>query len=164
MALFYGLLGQRNLSPNHIDQGPHILTQRGTNDAIQILGLCRFSVPSFGAFQVTHDSIEARRAMLYDPQRLNARFTWFEHVFLPSIRSQTDPNFRMIVLVGNDLPEIWLEQLHSLVQATPQIVIEFAPPWKHRSTSTIGRNTCCVNWAKRWARLTGRANSPGWIA
>lgn len=70
--------------------------------------------------------------MLYDPQRLIARLTWFEHVFLPSIRVQTDPNFRIIVLVGNDLADIWLEQLHALVQDIPQIVIEFAPPWKHR--------------------------------
>jgi hypothetical protein len=128
VAFFYGLVWE-----THIAQGPPILKQHGTSDAIQILGLCRFSVPSFGAFQVTHDTIEARRAMLYDPKRLHARFTWFEHVFLPGIRAQTDPDFRLLVLVGNDLPEIWLEQLHGLVQDTPQIVIEFAPPWKHRA-------------------------------
>lgn len=99
---------------------------------VQVLGLCRFSVPSLGAFQVEHDSIEARRAMLYAPDRLAHRFLWFEHVALPSIKGQTDPEFRLIVLLGEDFPEPWLTRMRALVADVPQILLDFAPPGPHR--------------------------------
>lgn len=99
---------------------------------VQALGLCRFSVPSLGAFQVEHDSIDARRAMLYAPERLSHRFLWFEHVALPSIKAQTDTDFRLIVLLGQDFPEPWLSRMQALVADVPQIVLDFAPPGPHR--------------------------------
>ncbi len=99
---------------------------------VQVLGLCRFSVPSLGAFQVEHDSIEERRAMLYAPERLEHRFLWFSHVALPSIRAQTDPDFRLIVLLGEDFPEPWLSQMQALIADVPQVVLDFAPPGPHR--------------------------------
>jgi len=99
---------------------------------LQVLGLCRFSVPSLGAFQVEHDSIEARRAMLYDPERLARRFLWFEHVLLPSIRGQVDKDFKLIVLLGEDFPDPWLSRMQALTGPVPQIVLEFAPPENHR--------------------------------
>ncbi len=99
---------------------------------VQVLGLCRFSVPSLGAFQVEHDSIAARREMLYDPVRLVQRFVWFEHVFLPSLRVQTDPDFTMIVLLGEDFPQAWRGKLQALVADIPQIKLDFAPPREHR--------------------------------
>lgn len=99
---------------------------------IQVIGLCRFSVPSLGAFQVEHDSIEDRRAMLYAPARLAQRFVWFEHVLLPGIRAQNDKDFKLIVLLGEDFPQPWLGRMQALVADIPQIVLEFAPPEDHR--------------------------------
>ncbi len=109
---------------------------------IQVLGLCRFSVPSLGAFQVEHDSIEDRRAMLYAPARLEQRFTWFEQVLLPSIAGQNDKDFTLILLIGEDLPEPWRARLLHLIQPTPQIVLETAPPENHRQI-------CALAMAKR---------------
>ena len=40
---------------------------------VQMLGLCRFSYLGGGGFQVGHETIEARRAYLYNPQRLARR-------------------------------------------------------------------------------------------
>ncbi len=37
---------------------------------VQMLGLCRFSYLGLRGYQVEHDSIAARRAYLYDPDRL----------------------------------------------------------------------------------------------
>lgn len=99
---------------------------------VQVLGLCRFSVPSLGAFQVAHDSIAARREMLYDPIRLSQRFVWFEHVFLPGLRAQTDPEFTMIVLLGEDFPQPWRARMQALVADVPQIKLDHAPPREHR--------------------------------
>lgn len=106
--------------------------QIATAPRVQVLGLCRFSVPSLGAFQVEHDSIDARRAMLYAPERLAHRFLWFSHVALPCIRAQTDPDFRLIVLLGEDFPEPWLTRMRDLVADVPQVVLDFAPPGPHR--------------------------------
>lgn len=99
---------------------------------IQLLGLCRFSVPSLGAFQKRHDTIEERRAMLYAPERLVQRFAWFEHVTLPAIRHQTDPDFTFIVLVGQDFPEAAHRRMTALVAGIPQIRLAYAPPGDHR--------------------------------
>lgn len=99
---------------------------------IQLLGLCRFSVPSRGAFQVSHDSIEARRAMLYDPARLAQRFAWLEQVALPGLRGQTDADFTLVVLLGEDFPEPWLGRMRALVAGLPQARLAFAPPGEHR--------------------------------
>ena len=67
---------------------------------MQVLGLCRFSYPALGGFQVGHDSTADRIAYLYDPARLEERFRLFETVALPCLMAQTDPDFEMIVLVG----------------------------------------------------------------
>lgn len=99
---------------------------------VQLLGLCRFSVPSLGAFQTEHDTIEERRAMLYAPERLEHRLTWFRHVALPSLRAQTDPDFRLVLLLGEDFPEPWRGRLAELVADLPQVVTEYAPPGPHR--------------------------------
>ena len=40
---------------------------------MQVIGLCRFSYPAIGGFQVEHDSIEERIAFLYAEKRLPAR-------------------------------------------------------------------------------------------
>lgn len=100
---------------------------------IQIIGLCRFSVPSLGAFQKRHDTIEARRDMLYAPARLEQRFAWFEHVTLPAIRHQTDPDFTFVVLLGEDFPEPWHARMKRLVAGIPQVRLAYAPPEDHRA-------------------------------
>lgn len=103
-----------------------------TANGIQVLGLCRFSVPSAGAFQVEHDSIEERRAFLYDPARLALRFAWFEHVTLPGIAAQKDPAFKLVVLLGEDFPEPWRSRMLAHGERIPQLAFEFAPPLHHR--------------------------------
>ncbi|MEY4981833.1 MAG: hypothetical protein RIR62_99 [Pseudomonadota bacterium] len=99
---------------------------------VQLLGLCRFSVPSLGAFKVEHDSIDDRRAMLYAPDRLAHRLAWFRHVALPALRAQTDPDFRLVLLLGEDLPEPWRGLVLDLVADVPQVAVEYAPAGPHR--------------------------------
>ncbi len=103
-----------------------------TVKGVQVLGLCRFSVPSKGAFKVHHAKVANRRAFLYDPKRLALRFTWFEHMVLPGIAGQKDPNFKLIIMLGEDLPEPWRSRMMAHVEAIPQLVAEFVPPEDHR--------------------------------
>ena len=44
---------------------------------VQMLGLCRFSYLGLRGYQVEHDSIAARRAYLYDPDRIEANHEGF---------------------------------------------------------------------------------------
>ncbi|SMH48620.1 glycosyltransferase [Maritimibacter sp. HL-12] len=106
--------------------------ENSTVNGVQVLGLCRFSVPSKGAFKVHHHHVANRRAFLYEPKRLALRFTWFEHVVLPGIAAQKDPNFKLVVVLGEDMPEPWRSRMLAHVSAIPQLVAEFVPPEDHR--------------------------------
>jgi hypothetical protein len=99
---------------------------------MQVIGFCRFSYPAEGGFQVEHDSIEARMAYLYAPARLEERFRHFETVCLPSIKGQTDPDFRFLILIGDTLPEPYMGRLFALCEDVPQAVIVPHAPGPHR--------------------------------
>lgn len=99
---------------------------------IQVLGVCRFSLLVQGGFQRMPEDLEARRRVLYDPARLASRMLWFEHVFLPSIRAQTDLDFTLAVVTGSDFPEPWRTRLQELTSGIPQIELVFVPPHVHR--------------------------------
>ena len=71
---------------------------------MQAIGICRFSYPALGGFQVEHGSAEDRAAYLYAPARLDERFALFETVALPCLRAQTDQNFEVVVVIGEDFP------------------------------------------------------------
>jgi len=95
---------------------------------VQMLGLCRFSYLGGRGFQVTHETLEERRAFLYDPERLARRWFWFEHVALPAWLAQTDPDFTLVLMTGPDLPEPWLARLHELAGIMPQLRLALVPP------------------------------------
>jgi len=107
-------------------------TLTATDLNIQVLGLCRFSFPSSGAFQIEHATIQERREALYAPHRLAQRLAWFENALLPSIMAQDDQNFTLIVLAGEDLPASYKERLSLAAAAVPRLKIIYRPAGEHR--------------------------------
>ncbi|EEE36378.1 hypothetical protein RKLH11_211 [Rhodobacteraceae bacterium KLH11] len=102
---------------------------------MQVLGLCRFSFPALGDFQIEHDTVEERRRYLYDPARLEERFRLFEAVTLPGFRAQTDEDFELLIVVGDCLPKAASDRLNDLVAPVKQIRIiqkPVDPNQKHR--------------------------------
>lgn len=99
---------------------------------MQVIGLCRFSYPAEGGFQVEHADIETRRAYLYAPQRIEERFRTLETITLPALRAQTDPDFLFALLVDEALPDTLATRLQALVADMPQAVIVARPPGPHR--------------------------------
>jgi len=95
---------------------------------VQMLGLCRFSYLGGRGFQVTHTSIEERRAFLYDPERLARRWFWFENITLPGLLAQTDPDFTLVLMTGPDLPDPYLSRLRELTEIAPQFRLALIPP------------------------------------
>ncbi|AHM03931.1 hypothetical protein roselon_01549 [Roseibacterium elongatum DSM 19469] len=102
-------------------------------DRVQVQGLCRFSFPCTGGFKKYHEDLEERRAALYSPIRLDQRLTWFEHVALPALRAQTDKDFTLHLLLGEDFPQPWRDRLMRLIADLPQIVPVFRAAGDHRS-------------------------------
>ena len=98
----------------------------------QVIGFCRFSYPAEGGFQVEHPTLEARRAYLYDPVRLNERFAYFETICLPGLRAQSDGDFIFLILIGDDLPEDAAARLFALTADLPQARIVARGPGPHR--------------------------------
>lgn len=102
-------------------------------DGIQVQGLCRFSVPCTGGFKKFQDSLEDRRAALYAPRRLDVRTLWFEQVCLPSLRAQTDKDFTLHLVLGEDLPEPWRGRVEAAISACSQIKPHWRAPGDHRA-------------------------------
>lgn len=100
---------------------------------MQVIGICRFSYPAVGGFQVEHDTIEERMAYLYAPNRMEARFALFEAFTLPCLRAQTDPDFTFVIVVGDTLPQPYLDRLKNLIAGIPQIQLQKHASGPHRS-------------------------------
>lgn len=99
---------------------------------MEMVGLCRFSYLGHGGFKVTHDSLDERRAFLYAQDRMEDRFRHFEAITLPSIAGQTDPDFRLLTVVGSCFPRTYMDRLQALTRDVPQIEIIAYPPQRHR--------------------------------
>lgn len=95
-----------------------------------VIGICRFSYPALGGFQRGQGTPEERARYLYAPDRLEERFRLFETVTLPSVRGQTDPDFTLLVVIGEDFPQ--RPRLEALLADVPQAVLRAYPPRPHR--------------------------------
>lgn len=97
---------------------------------VQVQGLCRWSYPSSsGAFKKEPDNADltALRTHLYAPERLDLRLFFLEYVMLPALRAQTDKDFTLHLLMGDQLPQTYKQKVLALVADVPQIHPVFAP-------------------------------------
>lgn len=108
---------------------------------MQVIGLCRFSYPGEGGFQVTHDSLEKRMDYLYAPARMEERFATFETMMLPPLMQQTDGNFTLLIVIGDSMPAPYRARLEAAVFDVPQALIKSYPPGPHRKTMQHAINT-----------------------
>lgn len=99
---------------------------------MQVIGLCRFSYPAIGGFQVEHATVEDRRRYLYASKRLEERFRLFETITLPGLKAQTDDLFNFVVVVGDCLPKAASDRLIDLTSGIEQVQIVAQPSGEHR--------------------------------
>lgn len=99
---------------------------------MQVIGLCRFSYPALGGFQVEHETIEDRIAFIWARDRLEERFRLFETVSLPCLKAQKDDDYDLIVLIGDQFPAEHEDRLNALCAPLPQIRIVKEPPRNNR--------------------------------
>lgn len=84
-----------------------------------MIGVCRFSYLGEGGFQTQHDDPAQAARILYDTARMLRRFAYFENICLPSLAAQTDPDFRLIALIGDTMPFRWRKRLKGLMDQFP---------------------------------------------
>ncbi len=89
----------------------------------QIVGVCRFSYLGSGGFEASKLGPEDLERMLYDQARMNRRFAFFEKLCLPSLAAQTDPDFRLVVLIGTSMPMRYRKRLKGLAEQYPFLQI-----------------------------------------
>lgn len=99
---------------------------------MQAIGICRFSYPALGGFQVEHETVEDRVTYLFDPARIETRFAIFEAFTLPCLRAQTDPDFTFVIVIGDLMPVKYETRLRRLVEDFPQVVVQTHAPGPHR--------------------------------
>lgn len=110
----------------------------------QVIGICRFSYPAIGGFQVKHTDSKERAEYLYSASRLDERFRIFQSITLPSLKAQTDADFSFLIVVGNDLPKFRHDQLRDLTRDVPQIVVKAFEPGQHRKVMQDAINSLRV--------------------
>ena len=97
-----------------------------------VIGLCRFSFVGRGDWVAWrgHDGDDALRAetasMLYDEARLTRRFWTFENLLLASLKAQTCPDWHLIVLTSDVMPQRWLDRLRDICASDPRITVEIS--------------------------------------
>ena len=86
---------------------------------IKTIGVLRFSVltPTFNAERF--DSLEQAARHVFSEDRMALRFRFFEKLCLPSLARQSDPDFGMVILTSDRMPERYLERLLGLVEPLP---------------------------------------------
>ncbi|MGB1235146.1 MAG: glycosyltransferase [Planktomarina sp.] len=89
---------------------------------IQVIGYLRFSYPGRSDARLTHDADPDRlRQRLYNTHRMEQRFHLFEHICLPSMDAQTDQNFKLLILIANDMPAHHRDRLDDLLVGRPYV-------------------------------------------
>jgi len=89
---------------------------------VQVIGVCRWSYPAdHRDFQASKKDIRNTRAALYASWRLEHRLFLLEHLVLPALRSQTDKDFTLIFLMGDQLPRDIRDRVLALLAPIPQI-------------------------------------------
>lgn len=101
------------------------------NNKVQIKGLIRFSYLSENGFAKSKQGVDKMREMLYDPDRLERRFAWFEKLAFYTLALQDDTDFSAAILIGDSFPDAARTRLENLVAGFAPVQIVALPPMTH---------------------------------
>lgn len=98
---------------------------------VQIKGLIRFSYLSENGFAKSGQGVEKTRQMLYDAERLERRFAWFERLAFHTLALQDDTDFTAAILIGDSFPDKARRRLEDIVAGFAPVKIVSLPPMTH---------------------------------
>ncbi len=102
-----------------------------------IIGHIRFSYYGQTDTRMQPDEDGITLARLYDETRMAQRFFFFENLTLPSLRAQTDGDFRILLMSSDLMPDRFKTRLAALVAGDPRFTIDFSPH-RHGRRAFIG--------------------------
>ena len=114
-----------------------IIAGESLSDLVQVVGLVRFSYPCAGGFQRVQSSRDAQTAYLYAAERMEERFRFFEALCLHSLKAQTDKDFTVGVLIGEDMPAQYQTRLEHLLADLPQATLIKLPYMAHETAMEL---------------------------
>ncbi|SER09503.1 Putative rhamnosyl transferase [Thalassovita taeanensis] len=94
----------------------------GSDIRLQVVGITRFSYPAnIEAFNHSASTLQELQEVLYAHERLDQRIHLFEQITLPAIRGQSDKDFALAILIGENLPSKYQEKLEALTGDIQQV-------------------------------------------
>jgi hypothetical protein len=93
-----------------------------------IYGYIRFSFFGRNDTRISRNTADdaKRFELLYNPQRMEERFYFFERITLPSLRAQVDQDFKILLVSSEVMPEAYKHRLNALVADIPQIEVIYS--------------------------------------
>ncbi|MGL4413366.1 glycosyltransferase [Roseinatronobacter monicus] len=108
----------------------------------QVIVVIRFSYVADAGFKISTRGLGAIRDTLYDPDRLARRFQLFEALTLPSLLAQTDHDFTLAVLIGDDFPSDARARLSRLVAPLRDARLIALPPHNNYKSTKLAMDAC----------------------
>ena len=109
---------------------------------LQVIVVIRFSYVAEAGFRISRKPLGVIRATLYDAARLDRRFALFEALTLPSLLAQTNPDFTLAVLVGEDFPADYRSRLQALLAPLKDARIVALPPYNNYKATKLAIEAC----------------------
>jgi len=103
----------------------------------QLVGLIRFSYFAHSGGWNIKVSSDKHKSELFGKKRMALRFRLFEKLTLPSLRNQTDDDFKCVILGSDQMPENYQLKLLDLIEGHENISFLPMPPMQHHVA--IGR-------------------------
>lgn len=99
---------------------------------MKVYFITRFSIydPNKKAWVISRLPQQQYFNKLFSEDRLNAKFTAFEKMTLPTVLNQTNKNYEWLILSSVHLPEIYKKRLNDLVAPHPQIKVYYVNNWE----------------------------------
>ena len=108
----------------------------------QVIVVIRFSYLAETGFQMARKGLDGARAALYDAERLARRFRLFETLTLPSLLRQSDADFTLAVLIGEDFPAIFRQRLEGVIAPLQDGRIIALPPYNNYKSTKLAIEAC----------------------
>ena len=109
---------------------------------LQVIVVIRFSYLAEIGFRLSRQGLDTVRATLYDPTRLERRFQLFEALTLPSLLGQTDPDFTLAVLIGEDFPADFRARLEQMIAPLHDARLVALPPYNNYRSTKLAIESC----------------------
>ena len=115
---------------------------------MRVFGYMRFSYAGRSdAITARHgESVDAVAQTLYEPRRMERRFFLFQNLCLPTLKAQTNKNFKLVVLASDIMPDVYKDRLAAVTADVPQIEILYSSaahvtyafnPWMEQAVAGI---------------------------